>query len=86
MRFKDHPQHDHLLLSGAPARRQPRLSLQEALRRLARDDVRTFGESTFGGLMLSLARDWRSALHRVPAVFECVAPADWRVTATDVAP
>jgi len=83
--FKDYPQHDHLMLSGAVARlKHPSVGIREALRRLARDDVRTFGDSTFGGVMLSLVGDARGALHKVPAVFEKVAPGDWKISAEDL--
>ena len=82
--FKDYPQHDHLLVSGTLARkRYSRVSTREAQRRLARDDIRTFAESTFGGVMLSLVRDARGALHKIPAVYERVAPGDWKVSAFD---
>lgn len=82
--FKDYPQHDHLLVSGTVARkRYSRVSMREALRRLARDDIRTFGDSTFGGVMLSLVRDARGALHKFPAVYERVAPGDWTVSTSD---
>lgn len=82
--FKDYPQHDHLLVLGALAReRYPRVSLREALRRLAREDVRTFAESTFGGVMLSLVRDARGALHKIPMVYERVARGDWTISTSD---
>lgn len=83
--FKDYPQHDHLLVTCAVARRRyPAHPLREGLRRLARDDMRTFGDSTLGGVMLSLARDARSALHKVPAVYSKVAPGDWTISATEI--
>ena len=83
--FKDYPQRDHFLLAcGVARKRYPAYGLREGLRRLARDDMRTFGESTFGGVVLSLVRDARGALLKVPMVYAKVAPGDWDITATDL--
>ena len=83
--FKDYPQYDHLLITCEVARRRYSAHpLREGLRRLGRDDMRTFGESTLGGVMLSIARDPRTALHKVPTVYSKVAPGDWTIGASDI--
>ena len=83
--FKDYPQRDHFLLAcGVARRRYGAYGLREGLRRLARDDMRTFGDSTFGGVVLSLVRDARGALRKVPAVYAKVAPGDWEIVAKDL--
>ncbi len=81
--FRDYPQHDHTrLLAALGERRHPGLSHPEAMRRLAREDFHTFASSTFGKVVLAMVTDAASALHRIPYVYEKVAPADQVVTVT----
>lgn len=84
--FRDYPQHDHTrCLAVLCDRLHPRLSHAEAMRRLARADFHTFRESTFGKVLLTMVGDARSAIARLPTVYEKVAPADQRVTVENLA-
>ena len=73
--FKDYPQADYTRIVGAAAAKVfPSLPLPEAIRRIARDDFTTFGSSMFGKIVLSLIRDARSTLHRMPDAYHRIAP------------
>lgn len=73
--FKDYPQADYTRLAVAAAtKRFPRLSLREAVRRIARDDLATFADSMIGKVALALVGDARGALLRTPDSYARVAP------------
>lgn len=83
--FRDYPQSDYSRLSAVAGRkRYPKVSLREAVRRVARDDFDVFGASTFGRVVLAVVGDARSALHRVPFVYSKLATGDWSITAIDL--
>jgi uncharacterized protein (TIGR02265 family) len=73
--FKDYPQADYTRLSIAAAhKRFPRLSMREAVRCIARDDLATFAASMIGKVVLGLAGDARTTLLRTPDAYSRVAP------------
>ena len=69
--FSDYPQVDYSRLAHAVAiRREPEVDAVEAMRRLARDDVRTFADSAIGSVMLALVSgDVTDALLRLPDMY-----------------
>jgi uncharacterized protein (TIGR02265 family) len=82
--FRDYPQGDYVRICAAVAQHKfPGVGGREALRRLARQDFDVFSTSTFGKVVLTLVRDARGALLKVPLVYEKVAPGT-RVTASEV--
>lgn len=73
--FKDYPQADYTRLAIAAAhKRFPRLSIREAVRCIARDDLATFAASMIGKVVLALAGDARTTLLRTPDAYTRVAP------------
>lgn len=73
--FKDYPQSDYARLSALAAfKRFPRLPQREAVRCVARDDLSTFAASMIGKVVLALAGDARTTLHRTPDAYARVAP------------
>lgn len=83
--FQDYPQADYTRVACAVAsRKYPGVGLREGMRRLAREDFTTLSTSTFGKVVMTLVRDARGALHKVPSVYERVAPGHWTVTASDL--
>ena len=73
--FKDYLQADYSrIVAAAAAKRYPRVALREAVRCVARDDLATFADSMLGKVLLSLAGDARSTLHRTPEAYARVAP------------
>ncbi len=69
--FSDYPQVDFSRLAHQVARmRFPGVAVVEAMRRLARDDIATFAESTIGSVMLALVgRDVTTALLKLPDMY-----------------
>lgn len=68
--FADYPLVDYVRVTeAAVAARYPALGGREGARRLARDDLAAFGESTIGGVMLSLVRDPGGVLMRFPDAY-----------------
>lgn len=68
--FSDYPNADHLLLSFRCARRRfPGLDVPEGLRRLAREHVTTFLESTFGRISAAMIGDVPGALAALPSLY-----------------
>lgn len=68
--FTDYPQRDYVRLYAATAKkRYPTLPLGESVRRLARDDIEVFAESTVGSVMLAMVGDARSALSKLPLAY-----------------
>lgn len=68
--FTDYPQRDYVrLYTAAAKKRYPTLALCESVRRLARDDINVFAESTVGGVMLAMVGDARSALAKLPLAY-----------------
>jgi uncharacterized protein (TIGR02265 family) len=85
LNFKDYPQRDYTRLHFALAKkRYPKLSSREAVRRIAREDFDVFAQSVLGKVIVALVRDARTALHKVPEVYQRVAPGDWNVAVSDV--
>ena len=83
--FRDYPQADYFRLSSSVALRAfARLPLREALRRLARDDFAVFASSTFGRVVLAVARDAHRALLTLPSVYSKMAPGDWTITGEEL--
>jgi uncharacterized protein (TIGR02265 family) len=71
--FFDYPLVDHADLSFTCARRRfPGISLREAVRRLARDDMKTFLGSTFGRVTAAIATTPEQALLAVPDAYRRV--------------
>lgn len=71
--FADYPLVDYVRITqAAAATRYPELSPREGARRLARDDLVEFGESTIGGVMLSLVRDPLGVLMKFPDAYRRV--------------
>ncbi len=85
MTFRDYPQRDYVRVYAAVAQKlHPRLGLNESARRIAREDFDAFAESIFGRVVVALAGDARAALHRLPSVYERVAPGAWQVSTEDI--
>jgi uncharacterized protein (TIGR02265 family) len=73
--FKDYPQGDYTrIVAAAAAKVFPTLSLSEAVRRIARDDMETFSTSVFGKVVMTLVGDPLTALRRVPDAWARMAP------------
>lgn len=73
--FKAYSQRDYTRLAMATARKTfPTLPLREAMRRLGRDDMTTFADSVIGKVVLAMARDARTTLHRMPDAYAGTAP------------
>jgi uncharacterized protein (TIGR02265 family) len=84
--FKGYSQRDYTRLAVATARKRfPSLSLREGVRRLAREDIATFASSVVGKVVLAMARDARSTLHRMPNAYAGMAP-DTRIHVVDLDP
>jgi uncharacterized protein (TIGR02265 family) len=82
--FKGYPQRDYTRLAVAAARKLfPGLPLREAVRRLARQDIAIFASSVIGKVVLAMARDARSTLHRMPNAYAGTAP-DTRIRVLDL--
>jgi uncharacterized protein (TIGR02265 family) len=82
--FKDYLQSDYLRITVAVAQhRFPGVGMREAIRRLARQDFDVFKTSTFGKVILTLVRDARGALLKVPLVYEKIAPGDYGVRGSE---
>ena len=76
--FADYPMIDQGILSfAAAARRHPRLPLGEAVRRLARDDIQVFLQSTVGRITASVVDGARSALLAVPLGYKHTVKGCW---------
>lgn len=83
--FKDYPQSDYTrLIAAAAARAYPRLPPREAIRRVARDDIRVFSKSTLGKVVLSVVGDARKALMTMASVYKKMASGDWKIRATEL--
>lgn len=68
--FQNYPQGDYAVLCAAvAAKRFPRVSMREGVRRLAREDLAVFAESMIGKVVLALAGDARTTLLRVPEAY-----------------
>jgi uncharacterized protein (TIGR02265 family) len=73
--FKDYPQADYTrIVAGAAAKVYPNLPISEAVRRVARDDIQTFGTSVFGKVLMTLVGDPQTALKHLPDAWARVAP------------
>lgn len=73
--FKDYPQGDYTrIVAAAAAKVFPALSLSEAVRRIARDDMETFATSVFGKVVMTLVGDPLTALRHVPDAWARMAP------------
>jgi uncharacterized protein (TIGR02265 family) len=73
--FKDYPQADYTrIVAAAAAKSFPNMPLPEAVRRIARDDFRTFGASVFGKVLMTLIGDPATALRYLPDAYARVAP------------
>lgn len=83
--FQSYPYADyHELLLATAGARFPSLNQCEAIRRLARDDFTTFAESVLGRVSLKLVSGPKSALLRLPGIYEAMASGEWRVDATEL--
>lgn len=83
--FQSYPFADyHELLLACARVRFPALGRCEAVRRLARDDFTTFAESMIGRVSLRLIAGPRSALLRMPGIYEAMAAGEWQVKATEL--
>jgi uncharacterized protein (TIGR02265 family) len=72
--FVDYPLRDYMFLLGKTVdRHYASVGSREGLRRLARDDLRIFGESVLGRVMLEVAGDAHAALMASPKAFAAVA-------------
>jgi uncharacterized protein (TIGR02265 family) len=72
--FVDYPLRDYMFLLGKTVERHyTRVGSREGLRQLARDDLRIFGESMLGRVMLEVAGDAHAALMATPRAFAAVA-------------
>jgi uncharacterized protein (TIGR02265 family) len=73
--FKDYPQADYTrIVAAAACKVFPNLPLSEAVRRVARDDLQTFGTSVFGRVLMTLVGDPQTALRHLPDAYARVAP------------
>jgi uncharacterized protein (TIGR02265 family) len=78
--FSDYPQGDYMRISAAVAQKlYPSVGLREGFRRLSRDDFGVFASSTLGKIFLAAIGDARSALLKVPAIYQKMAPGSWTV-------
>jgi uncharacterized protein (TIGR02265 family) len=69
--FSDYPLVDHLNLAFKSARKRfPGIGLREGIRRVARDDVKTFLGSVLGRISAAMLDEPGAALAAVPGVFE----------------
>lgn len=83
--FRDYPQHDYIRVYCALAKKEfPRLGLNEGARRIAREDFDVFAHSVLGRVVVALVRDARAALHKLPSVYDNVAPGDWGVSSREL--
>ena len=72
--FADYPLVDHAALALAVAKkREPNVTTREAVRRLARNDIRTFLESTIGRVTAAAVSTPEEALLALPEVYKLVA-------------
>lgn len=68
--FRDYPQEDYSRLAHAAAvKRWPRVSAREAMRQLARDDLRAFAESRVGRVVLAMTGDVAGTLLKLPDMY-----------------
>ena len=82
--FQNYPQGDYThLCAAAAAKRFPRVSLREGVRRLAREDLAVFADSMIGKVVLALAGDARATLLRTPDAYARVTTGA-RVSAVEV--
>jgi uncharacterized protein (TIGR02265 family) len=83
--FRDYPQRDYTRLHfAAAAKEYPGLGNREAVRRLSRLDFDVFAQSVLGRVIVAMVRDAKSALHKLPTVYEKVAPGDWHIAVEDL--
>lgn len=76
--FSDYPMIDQGILAfAAAARRHPRVPLGEAVRRLARDDIQVFLQSTVGRITASVVDGARAALLAVPLGYKHTVKGCW---------
>lgn len=84
--FREYPQRDYArVVVAAAQKRFPALSLREAMRQIAREDLKIFAESMIGRVVLAVAGDARSTLLRVPDAYKTMAPSA-PATAVDLDP
>jgi uncharacterized protein (TIGR02265 family) len=68
--FADYPQVDYSRLAHVVAQEAYRnLAVAEAMRRLARQDIRTFAESQVGRILLALSGDATATLLKLPEMY-----------------
>ncbi|MFW5921059.1 MAG: DUF2378 family protein [Polyangiales bacterium] len=68
--FGDYPQEDYSRLAHAAAvKRWPHVSTPEAMRQLARDDLRAFAESRVGRVVLAMTGDVAGTLLKLPDMY-----------------
>jgi uncharacterized protein (TIGR02265 family) len=73
--FKDYSQRDYCRLAAAAAhKRFPSVSRREAVRLMSRDDLKMFSDSMLGRVVLTIAGDAHSTIHRLPEIYARVAP------------
>lgn len=83
--FKDYPQADYTRLSATAAvKTYPRLPPREALRRVARDDIRVFADSTLGKVVLSVVGDAKKALLTMAGVYKKMASGEWTIRSAEL--
>ncbi len=83
--FSDYPQGDYLRIAAAVAQKlYPSVGVREGLRRLSRDDFGVFAGSTVGKIFLTAVGDCRTALMKVPAIYEKMAPGAWTVRSEEL--
>lgn len=84
--FVDYPLRDYMFLVGKTVeRRYNDVGSREGLRRLAREDLRIFGDSVLGRVMLEVAGDAHAALLASPKAYAAVATGV-RLVAESVSP
>lgn len=68
--FRDYPQEDYSRLAHAAAvKRWPDVPIPEAMRQLARDDLRAFAESRVGRVVLAMTGDVAGTLLKLPDMY-----------------
>lgn len=78
--FSDYPQGDYMRICAAVAQKlYPSVGLREGFRRISRDDFGVFASSTLGKIFLAAVGDVRSALLKVPSIYQKMAPGSWTV-------
>lgn len=85
LNFRDYPQRDYTRLHFAAAMKTyPTVGNRESMRRLSRSDFDVFAKSVLGRVIVAMIHDAKSALLKVPMVYEKVAPGDWTITAEEL--